>query len=134
MTKGELADIYSDFLTRQGFRPEIDKDGDVKFYFEGGLYYILISEKDPEFFRLVYPNFWEIENDQEKMKATIAASFATADTKVAKVFVLRDNVWASVESFFESPDHFMGVFKRSMSALRTAVSTFRDNMKELSNA
>ncbi|HOJ13411.1 MAG TPA: hypothetical protein PLS81_04775 [Deltaproteobacteria bacterium] len=132
MTKSELAARYTDFLTDQGFRPEIDKDGDVKFLFEGGLYYILVSEKDPEFFRLVYPNFWEIESDEEKMKATIAASFATADTKVAKVILVGNNVWASVESFFESPDHFKGVFRRSISAIRTAVSSFRDNMKQLS--
>lgn len=132
MTKSDLAAKFSGFLADMGFRPEIDKDGDVKFYFEGGLYYILLAENDPEFMRLVFPNFWQIESDEEKMKVTIAAAFASADTKVAKVIVVGDNVWATVESFTETPEQFMGVFKRSMSALRTAVSTFRDNMKELS--
>ena len=51
------------------------------------------------FFRLVFPNFWEIESDGERAQALGAAQEATADTKVAKVFLVKDNVWASVELF-----------------------------------
>ena len=130
MSKEELAEKFSQYLTQEGFAPKIDKDGDVTFKFEGGTYFILISEDDDVFFSLAYPNFWEIESEEERVRAAIAASTATANVKVAKVFPRGDNVWASIEMFLSPMESFQPVFLRSLSALQSGVRRFRDEMKE----
>jgi hypothetical protein len=81
-------------------------------------------ERDEEFFRIAFPNFWPIESPEERAKVTQAALDATASTKVAKVFPVQDNVWATLELFCLPPENFKLVFRRSFSALQSAVTTF----------
>ncbi len=75
------------------------------------------DENDEEFFRLVYPGFWSIESELEREKAQRALT-ATAQTKVAKVFLVCDNTWASIEMFCSPPEVFRTAFHRSLRALR----------------
>lgn len=130
----EKAQVYSKFLTEEGFRPNIDSDGDVIFKAEGGTYYIDIDAKDDIYFRIVFPNFWKVENNEELMRVIIAANHATMLTKVAKVYVNSDgkNTSASIEIFLSRAEDFKAVFTRSMSALKASVQNFLDKMKELS--
>lgn len=44
-------------LERQGFQPNIDKDGDMLFKFEGGDYYITIDKRDTNFIAIICPFF-----------------------------------------------------------------------------
>ncbi|MDZ7337921.1 MAG: hypothetical protein ONB30_05225 [candidate division KSB1 bacterium] len=128
MDKQQRAKMYQDFLLEEGYTTTIDDDGDVIFKSEGRTYAILIDDRDEDFFRIVFPNFWPIESKQERLKVEQAALQATAETKVAKVFPVRDNVWASIEMFCSPPDVFKAVFARSMSALRAAVGSFAEKM------
>lgn len=128
--KARLQKVYMEFLSDEGYRPEIDKDGDVQFKREGSSYFIQVDEADPEFFRLVYPNFWSIESDAERAKALAAIEAANADTKVCKIFTQKDNLWASIEAFQGQPSDFKPVFSRMMSALRSCSSSFARNMRQ----
>lgn len=129
------AQLYVDYLTKEGFRPEIDQDGDVTFRYEGGFYYIDIDEEDPSYFRLVFPSFWKIESSEELGQALIAANHATMMIKVAKIYLNSqgDNVTASIEVFLAKPEDFESIFKRSLGALSAGVSFFVEKMKELSD-
>ena len=131
MTKAERADLYVNYLATEGFRPDIDPDGDVAFRCEGWAYVILIDETDENYFALLCPNFWEIENEGELDRALVAANYATRTTKVAKIFLRSDNknTSASLEMFFDGPEGFERVFSRALSALRTGVRTFADHMR-----
>lgn len=131
MTKAERASLYFAYLAEEGYRPEIDADGDVAFKAEGWSYVILIDETDDNYFALLCPNFWEIENEGELDSALVAANYATRTTKVAKIFVRSDNrnTSASIEMFFERPEDFETVFSRALSALRTGVRTFAEKMR-----
>lgn len=122
--------LYIDYLVQEGFRPSTDSDGDVTFKAEGKYYYIDIDASDAGYFRLVFPNFWPIERDEELVKAVLAANYATMMTKVAKVYVRRDgkNVVASIELFLGRPEYFRDVFQRAMRALNTSVEHFREKM------
>lgn len=131
MTKQERAEMYRQYLADEGYSPRIDDDGDVFFKYEGKGYFIIVSEKDEEFFNLLYPNFWSIENDAERAKVIEAALYATAKTKVAKVFPTKSNTWAVIEMFCSPPETFRSVFRRSLSALRVAVENFRTKMREV---
>jgi hypothetical protein len=130
MTKQERAEMYREYLTEEGYAPKIDDDGDVVFKFEGRGYFLAVDEEDEAFFRLVFPNFWSIESDYEREKVASAALRATAMTKVAKVFPVRDDTWASIEMFCSPPEVFKTVFRRSLTALQAGVENFREAMQE----
>lgn len=130
MGKEERQRLYKSYLEEQGYKPEIDKDGDVMFRREGRVYFIFVSEKDDEYFQLVFPNFWKIESEEERLKVEKAAIAATAGTKVAKVYPVCDNVWATIEMFCRPPEVFKPVFERAMSALNAGVATFVEEMRK----
>lgn len=125
------AELYVNFLTEEGYRPTVDGDGDVQFKIEGGLYYIDVETDDPPYFRVVFPNFWSIENPDELTRAYGAADHATASTKVAKVYLRPDllDTIAAVEIYVDPPEQFKTVFPRTISALQSAVGVFRDRMR-----
>ena len=52
-TEAELQDMYVSFLLEEGYRPEVDQDGDVVFKREGRTYFIAVNAEDPGFFQLV---------------------------------------------------------------------------------
>jgi hypothetical protein len=127
--KTECTQVYLEYLRENGYRPQLDGDGDVVFKYEGKTFLIFVDEEDPGFFRLVFPNFWPIEDEAERVRAWQAATEATASTKVAKVFLVEDNVWASVELFMGAPSGFAAVFGRCLDAIMVGVSTFATQMK-----
>lgn len=126
--KKKLQNLYMEYLVAEGYRPEIDKDGDVQFRREGRLFFIQVSEKDPEFFRVALANFWSIESESERLRVLAAADHSNAQSKVCKVFTVKENVWAGIELFVASPSDFKAVFKRSMTALDVGVFVFVQNM------
>ncbi len=130
MNKAQRTQMYFDYLKREGYLPELDRDGDIVFKIEGRTYLIILDENDEPFFRLVFPNFWSIESEGERLKVEHAAVVATASTKAAKVFPVGNNTWATIEMFAESPTSVIPVFKRSLSALNTAVMKFVEEMRK----
>jgi hypothetical protein len=133
MTNQERTAMYRTFLEEEGYRPRIDGDGDVFFKYEGRCYVIVVEETDEEFFRLIYPDFWGIESDSELAAVKEAALRATAETKVAKIFPVRDNTWATIELFCSPPETFKPIFHRCLSALRASVEKFVSQMQEASS-
>jgi hypothetical protein len=125
-----LQKLYTDYLTREGYRPEIDKDGDVQFRREGRVYFIIVGEEDPRFFRVVLPNFWKIESDTERAKVLMAADASNAKTKVCKIHTVSGNTWASVELFVDRPEDFQPVFMRAMQSIEIGVRNFVEKMRE----
>jgi hypothetical protein len=123
---------YRDFLTSEGYQPEVDTDGDLHFKHEGGNYWITVEEDDPYFVRVLFPNFWSIDSDEERTRALMAADHANHQCKVAKVSSTsaHDNMMASFEAFFDKdhPEDFRPVFRRALSSLQYAVNTFREHM------
>lgn len=130
MDKDLKANLYLNYLSEEGFRPELDSDGDVQFKMEGLTYFMEVDDRDDAFFRICLPNFWGIENDVERSQVLEAADFTNAKSKVAKIFTIQSNVWASIELFVPEPDSFRVLFPRSMSAIQNAVRSFADKMKE----
>lgn len=128
MTKEELTQMYMEFLQAEGFLPRIDADGDVAFKFEGGNYVIMIADNDAEYFRLAYPGFWAIENEEERLRVHQSALQASIDIKVTKVYPVGNDTWAAVEMFCNPPEHFKTVFMRSLRAIKAGVESFRKHM------
>jgi hypothetical protein len=126
MTKAHL---YMDYLREEGYVPRLDDDGDVVFKYEGGTYILFADEKDPAYFRLAFPNFWEIESEEEERQVLDVINELNGRLKVVKFFIPRDDLWASVEMFIDPIENFRAVFARSISLLSQAVGMFRDKMQ-----
>jgi hypothetical protein len=129
-TKDEFQKMYVDFLLAEGYKPEIDKDGDVIFKYEGKNYFIQVNETDGQYFRLVFPSFWPIESEDERKKVLLAANNSTWMTKGAKICMVRNDVWISVDVFMATPDQFRDVFKRSLTAIQSGLANFMAEMKK----
>jgi len=129
VNKAQRVSVYYDFLKKEGYLPELDRDGDIVFKIEGRTYLVILDENDEPFFRLVFPNFWRIESEAERKQVEHAAMVATASTKVAKIFPVGDNTWGTIEMFAATPEAVLPVFKRSLSALNTAVMKFVEEMR-----
>ena len=110
MSEADRARVFSDFLKEEGYSPKTDDDNDITFKVEGRSYLIMLDDEDDEFFRIVFPGFWSIETPDERLRVERAALKTTAETKVAKVFTVRDNTWATVDMFSTSADHTKSVF------------------------
>jgi hypothetical protein len=112
MAWDEIRDLHVEFLTEQGFRPEIDEGGDVHFRYEGRHFYIMEAEEDT-FFHLLLPSFYPLTGETDVRNAALAASAASRVMKVAKVFLnsTLDDVSASVELLVAEPtdvhDHLL---------------------------
>ncbi len=128
-TREELQKLYLDALEKEGYRPELDQDGDVRFRHEGSSYFIEVREDDPMFFRVVLPNFWDIESPKERARIIEAANTTCSDIKVAKVFIVRNDTWCAVELFLAQQEHFIPILQRCLLAIRAAVNTFSEHMR-----
>ena len=79
--------MYLDFLVEQGFAPKIDNDNDVVFKYEGKTFLISIDEQDEQYFRLIFPNFWSVNDTTELSKALKVANDVNSSIKVATVII-----------------------------------------------
>ena len=130
VTDKQLQKMYQEFLVDEGFKPEVDEDGDVRFKREGKTYFINVEAEDPECFRLVLANIWPIESEDERKLVMVAMDHCNAQAKVAKAYMVKDNVWVAIESFIAKPEDFKAIFKRSLSALDHGVSLYATRMRE----
>ncbi len=128
----KLRAIYINFLADEGYRPKEDSDGDVQFMKEGKTYYIIIDGRDPQFFRISFPNFWPIESEEERRRAYESINHANRFTKVAK-FVIggNNNVSASAELLVADPAASKLIFNRAMGVLTYGFNVFAEKMKAL---
>ena len=134
MEKKELAEKYRLYLVEEGYMPTVDTDGDVTFKKEGLIYVILIDSQDETYLRIASPNLWPIENTDERMRVLSACDAANSGTKVAKMFTVRNNVWANAEIFATDSESFKRLFPRMMAAMQLAMNTFIKEMTPTATA
>lgn len=127
----EVAQLIVDHLKNEGFVPRIDEDGDVVFKAEGRTYFVNFERDGDDglwFFRLVFPNFWSVDDEDERKRMEHAALVATRRIKSAKIFLTDDDTCGSIEVFTSSPQEFVKIVLRSLSALQGAVRLFQAEM------
>jgi hypothetical protein len=121
---------YVAYLRREGYQPEIDDDGDVRFKREGFTYYVIVDDTDLEYFRILFPGIWIVEDSSERDRALAACSRVNRETKVAKAYLSGDRVNLAVEMLLPDLDDVAAVFPRSMRILAVARDTFNEAMAQ----
>lgn len=129
--KARQAEIFLQFLRAEGYLPSLDDDGDIVFKSEGTTFLLLVDGKDSEFFRLAIPNFWSIDNEDERERVKAACLEVTRAVKVVKVFPVENDTWATVEMFVSPIQSVQDVFKRCLRCLHHAIQAFHKEMRGL---
>jgi hypothetical protein len=134
MTRSELQQMYLTFFRGNGITALIDNDGDIQFeyagkYIDSWTYYIIVDETDQQYFN-ISSFVISLDTAQEKMQAPFAASMATRDAFVAKIYLdsTGNYVIASAETFLVSPRDFEAVFFKLMDGMEEAIVEFVENM------
>jgi hypothetical protein len=123
-TREDLQDMYVNHLKAEGYLPEIDSDGDIKFKVSGDVYYIIVNDDDLRFFQMY--ELISISNEEHRRKALPAAQYATRRTKGVKVYISENGNTATIaiEIFVPKPEDYKGVFRRLLSVIEKADRDF----------
>lgn len=130
MSKDKIAEAYREYLAQQGYRPETTSDGMVSFKYQGRFYYIAADEQDPQFFRLIYPNIYQIKDESDRDIVLEAVGRATGNVRTGKVIVVNDQVWVCSELFVTSIDHAAVFFEPCLSIVDEAAQRFLQEMQQ----
>lgn len=109
-------DLVKEYLSTEGYRFDVDGDGDIHFKFEGINLFFTVDKNDQHFFRLIMPNIYTLENN--RVKVLEAVNTVTRDMKVLKAFLVDDRLWLSVEIFIDSTPELEDFFPRCMGLLK----------------
>ncbi len=112
------AELVQNFLSAEGYKWDIDDDGDIHFKYEGAHIYYTVDEKDPLYFRLIMPNIYQLENNREKVLEV--CNSLCSEYKVLKAYLVNDRLWLAVELFIDTTPELEDFFPRSMRLLKSA--------------
>lgn len=108
---GAKQQLYTDFLTKEGYVPEALASGDVQFKFQGETFVITAAEDDPNYFKLSYYHAWEPD---ATAKVWPLLNELNAKFKVVKVSVLNNVICLTTETLLKDPADFEALFTRCL--------------------
>ncbi|HKP29100.1 MAG TPA: hypothetical protein VJU15_06840 [Gemmatimonadales bacterium] len=111
-----------------GLVPELTSAGGVLFKFEGKNY-LIPDDRDEPFIRIIHQEVRKIRDEKDRALLETVAVGVSTTTKVAKVYVGGDQVWAAVELYCWPVERFRPVLIRSLTVLDYAVVTFTAMLK-----
>ena len=132
MDKKAMQDFYLDVIREEGYKGEVDNDGDIHFKFEGMSYFIMVREDDETYYSILFPRFWNLESQDEKMKALIVCNSLNSQYKCGKLFAVGEleSVSASIQLFLNDINDFKKFFSRILGILKGMVDEFVVEMKK----
>ncbi len=108
------------FLKTEGYMPEIDSDGDVKFKSEGKTYYIIIDETESDPMYLSINIMFEYSDSGRYSRSGMERILPDFSRRKAVKVELYDNTICLCASYFlTSAEQFKTTFYRTMRALRS---------------
>ena len=96
----ELKELVKDYLSSEGYKCEVDEDGDLHFKYEGHHFFFCNNGDDEQFFRIIMPNIYDLEDNRTRVLEAI--NKVTSEMKVLKSFLVEDHLWLSIEMFVSS--------------------------------
>jgi len=110
-------DLAKEWLSSEGYKYDVDGDGDIHFKYQGKNFFFT-SDGDEQFFRIIMPNIYDVDNDREKVLEV--CNDITANLKVGKAFLVGDHMWLSIEMFLDSTPEVGDFFERCLEILMAA--------------
>jgi len=122
------AELVKDWLASEGFRYQIDDDGDVQFKFQGYGMWATVDKNDPLFLRIILPNIYELNGDRGKVLEALNA--LNAEIKAVKGYLVRENVWVSLEMYVDSSPEVEDFIERCLNILIAAGRKFHEELNK----
>jgi len=131
-SRAGLQEMYMEYLSREGFVPEVDKDNDIKFKVSGNNYYVIIDESEPKFFH-IYTGF--LLDNMTMEAAYDLVNYTNRRSKVAKLSLSPHSsgklvVSISAELLLDKPEDFQLIFTRTLSLIDNAKYIFQTQVKQ----
>jgi hypothetical protein len=132
VSKRDLQSMYLSYLRGEGYSPRVDDEGDIAFEKNDLNFYILVDEDDLEYFNLLFPGIYSVDNQQDRQRAADAISKVNRERKVAKVYLNSEETTVSVaaEIFVRRPGDFAGTFTRMFNNVLLAAQDFLEAMED----
>jgi len=137
-----LTQYFQTLLHEEGFHQgkvqwdDSAQTSDLIFKVEGRNYLLMTDADDVNFVRLVFPNFWPLESDEEFAAALQAISMVNSRCKGVKVHAngANDNIVATAEFLISAQDPKLesALFIRYIRMLNSAADEFARMMREFS--
>lgn len=126
-------ELIRTILEKKGFSPEIDKDGDLKFFYQLKLLYVIAGQEDEKYVSIMYHRIHEVEEGQESLYLALCNKM-TRDFKMIKLFLdpSYENVTATCEFFYLNEDDLVHSLDRALEMLSVVRSLFKTELAELS--
>ena len=127
---GTKTEQYLEMLSEEGFRPTVDEEGDITFKYEGIRLYIVVSEKDPQYFKIADYLVWAAESEAERIKAERVARQLNIGYKVVKVLQQDNRFGITIEMFVPTLDVIQPVLIRILDMLKYVRNEFINLMNK----
>lgn len=121
-------------LERMGYKPKIDKEGDIMLRYQLKTIFFLVNDDDEEnFVNVILPQFAEIDDGEETLYLA-ACNKVTRGTRMVKVYVDQTfkNITASCEFYYANDESLEFNLQKSLSILSIIRTLYRNCIKELS--
>lgn len=121
-------------LERMGYKPKIDKEGDIMLRYQLKTLFFLVNDDDEEnFVNVILPQFAEIDDGEETLYLA-ACNKVTRGTRMVKVYVDQTfkNITSSCEFYYANDESLEFNLQKSLSILAIIRTLYRNCIKELS--
>lgn len=122
-------------LSRLGYSPEIDEDGDVCFMFQMKALYVSIGDQDEQFLTVVLPFVSVIDEDESPSVALAVCNKMTRELKLMKAVVAADlqRVDATADFYYYDETSLLQNLEHALTILGCARRVFARTQNELVN-
>ena len=129
-----LRSDITQFLREEGFMPEIDSDGDIKFKKEGGTYYISIDYKDDSpMYLVMYRQYLYSESGLFVKRNILKASNELNFYKGVKILCFESNYSFRAEMYLVNAEHFKYTFYKLLSQLASIEDDLETECQKVSD-
>ena len=121
--KEEVRVSYMNYLEEQGYKPEVDEDGDVTFKFEGKRYYLFV--KTNRVFTLVRFLSDDDSCSKRKQKAISKTSGRYLNISIHALLSCKSISFSS-RSFLKEKDDWKDFFTVSLNSVKNSIESAKD--------
>ena len=112
------ADLIKEWLSSEGFRYDVDNDGDIHFKYQGKNMFFTADSDDEMYFRLMMPHIYQVQGD--RVKVLEACNTICREYKVVKAFLVENSLFLAIEIFVDSTPEVGDFFERCCDILLAA--------------
>ncbi len=102
-----------------------EEDNTISFEYKGLFFLFVTDENDQYYTRLILPNIANTDNLKESVNINTVINDYNNKFKAAKMILLGESVWLSIEQFLYSKEKANDLFTRMINILEAVIVDFR---------